>query len=352
VSQLDYDIVVATRNRPEALALSLPLMLRQSRPARALFVVDSSDDPAPVAALVERLGRDAATPVTLVRSDVGLTRQRNVGLGHVEAPVVMFPDDDALWPADCAERIMRVYERDEEGLLGGVCAAESPTPPPQAPLRSDAGYRMTLRDRVNQRVAVRRARLERRLAPNPFELHGWERLRALPAPAWLGEEDAVLTPWMTGFRMTFRTDVVRRVGFDETFERYGQFEDVDACFGVLRTHALAGARRARVFHYRAPSGRGDGFQMGVKQALDRAYVLAKHCEPGSAAWRAYRPYMRYKLGLYLLGLGRAYGRERLRGARCAVAASDLLFQAPRDQLAQAYRLAWRRCLEARQGSSG
>ena len=51
---LGFDIVLATRNRPEALALSIPLMLSQSRQPGRLIVIDSSNDHAPVAARGDR----------------------------------------------------------------------------------------------------------------------------------------------------------------------------------------------------------------------------------------------------------------------------------------------------------
>ena len=50
--RLDFDVVIATRNRPQALALSIPLILGQSRPPEKLIVIDSSDDHAAVAGIV------------------------------------------------------------------------------------------------------------------------------------------------------------------------------------------------------------------------------------------------------------------------------------------------------------
>ena len=82
------------------------------------------------------------------------------------------------------------------------------------------------------------------------------RYRTLPVPDWLSAENAVLVPWMTGFRMSFRTEVVRAVGFDEALKRYAVFEDVDASFRVLKTHVLVGARNAEIYHHKAPSRRG------------------------------------------------------------------------------------------------
>ena len=55
--RLTYDAVIATRHRIEALKLSIPLLLAQSRPPARLIVIDSSDDHAPVAKTV----RDVCT---------------------------------------------------------------------------------------------------------------------------------------------------------------------------------------------------------------------------------------------------------------------------------------------------
>lgn len=35
--------------------------------------------------------------------------------------------------------------------------------------------------------------------------------------------------WTAGFLMSFRTEVIRQVGFDEALSRYSLFEDIDAC---------------------------------------------------------------------------------------------------------------------------
>jgi len=49
---LVYDVVIATRNRAEALALSIPRLIAQSWPPSRLIIVDSSDNSAAVRAAV------------------------------------------------------------------------------------------------------------------------------------------------------------------------------------------------------------------------------------------------------------------------------------------------------------
>ena len=44
----------------------------------------------------------------VVKSDTAnLARQRNIGLQFVQAPVVMFPDDDSMWHAGFASSVLK-----------------------------------------------------------------------------------------------------------------------------------------------------------------------------------------------------------------------------------------------------
>ena len=343
-SGLDYDIVIATRNRAAALALSVPLMVRQSRPPRTLIVVDSSDDTAPSREAVEAAAGASGVPCEFIVSEPGTAIQRNLGLKRVEAPVVMFPDDDSIWFDGVGEAVMRVYERDTDGLIGAVCGAASPEPPPGLLETATTAYRMNLLDRVRERVASQRAKVEQRLFPDPFGIHGRARWSVLPAPDWLDEENCVRVEWMTGFRMSFRTEVIRSLGFDEALGRYALFEDTDASFSVMERRLVVGARGAKIYHYRAPGARGDGLAMGALQVLNRAYVVCKHAAPGSAARRRIKRYGRYKLVQYFTGGRSGYGHDRVIGARRALAHLDLITDASADRLREVYLKARAECM--------
>ncbi len=65
----------------------------------------------------------------VIESAAGSSTQRNAGLARVASPVVFFPDDDALWFPGFSSAVMRIYERDTDGLIGGVGGDESPFPP-------------------------------------------------------------------------------------------------------------------------------------------------------------------------------------------------------------------------------
>jgi hypothetical protein len=189
-----------------------------------------------------------------------------------------------------------------------------------------------------------RRRVEQRLFPDPFSYFSEMRYRMLPVPDWLAAENAVLVAWMTGFRMSFRTEVVRAVGFDEVLKRYAVFEDVDASFRVLKTHVLVGARNAQIYHHKAPARRAGGRELGATQILNRAYVLAKGQDTDARLTGQIRRYALYKTALYTLRLDSRFGRARLAGAFAAYRALPRLLTAAPEDLTEVYLELCEKCL--------
>lgn len=122
---MDYDVVIATRNRLGALKLSVPLILNQEQAPRRLIVVDASDDIKAVRQFMNQVANRQEVDFEVLFSKPNLPYQRNLGLARVISPVVIFPDDDSLWWPGVAKSIMRIYERDTAGDIGGVCARET-----------------------------------------------------------------------------------------------------------------------------------------------------------------------------------------------------------------------------------
>ena len=90
---MSYDCVIATRNRLNALRMSIPLILKQDVAPGRLIVIDASDDHDSVRIEVRELGERLGFKNTIVaKSDASNSaRQRNMGLQLVEAPVVDAP---------------------------------------------------------------------------------------------------------------------------------------------------------------------------------------------------------------------------------------------------------------------
>lgn len=342
---LTYDVVMATRNRPEAVALSIPLILGQSRKPTQIVIVDSSDDGDPIAQIAARADGTDGIPVVYLRSEPGSSFQRNLGLARSGADVVLFPDDDSLLYRDTAEIMMAAYEADTEGRIAAICAMPVTVPPPESADALGTFAAETVGPVGARLRALRQRAKEAAEAVNPFLTVG-NALNAGPAAA-LGPDLRALVdpvPYMTGFRMSFRRTVIDDVKFDETLRRYAWFEDIDASWGAMRTGAVVVARGARIYHHRVAGARAEGYRMGLWAILNRGYVVMKHVhanpdifpDPAREARRLKLACRGRALAYRAMARG-AFGRDRARGAARALGGLADLTSAPPAALVATYK---------------
>lgn len=351
-SHLRFDVVIATRNRPEALGLSIPLILAQSRLPERLIVIDSSEDHAPVVAAVEKAVSSSPQKfqgqVIVEHSEAGASLQRNLGLKHVVSDVVFFPDDDSLFYPGTSEGIMAAYERDVEGHIAGACARNAEMPPPN--VLPDNVYKMKRKEKSDRIIGVLRSAIAHRFTVlNPFLFIGKifvdRSKNAGFDMSWISTEDCVFVELMTGFRMTFRTEYIRAAGgFDETLKGYAVVEDIDASFAMSSFGCLVGARKAAIYHHKFPARRGGGYMIGAKSIINRAYIVSKIIVDGKLSdldARAVRRKMRIYGWLRVLSAlgacGSSYGRDYLRGAIAAMRGVEVVLDSPRSKLTERYQ---------------
>lgn len=301
--ELTFDIVIATRNRVDVLADSIPLMLQQSRQANALIIVDSSDEHQPIKELVSALTKDWPGRVKVIHQpQPSITLQRNIGLSYVQSDVVMFPDDDSLWHPGVTEATMRIYEADSEDQVGGVCAK----PVTNTPLtKKELSYKKSRGSALKTMTQPLRNFIEETFFKKPFNLFAIEKWKTLPQLTWLDKHNAVLVESMAGFRMSFRSSVIKQLGFDETIGSrvgYATHEDMEASINVLKSgYHLVAALDAKVFHHKHPSPRAPAFNYGLCQIINYLYIVRKHFNPDTKSWAATRRFLGYKVFLYWLG---------------------------------------------------
>ncbi len=336
---MNYDVVIATLNRPEVLKLSIPLILQQKRPPHKLIVVDASDNHKEVQEAVTEAVGESSCHLKIMHCRPNLSNQRNKGLRYVESPVVMFPDDDLLWWPNYADSIMRIYERDTNGDIGGVCSRLISTPPPEVQTITHKPYKMTVGDWLRQKTDRIRHKFDNRFCPDPLWIHGRSQWSVRPVPEWLGEENAALVELMGGARMSFRTEIIRQCQFDEDFcihTGYSAYGDVMPSFYVLQDRLIIGARNAKAYHYRFPSPRISGFKFAFFTLFNRAYLICKYSPPSSKARRMLKRFGRYKLALYSTAMLDSYGRDRVRGTLVALKSINKLLNCPIDCLRECY----------------
>ncbi len=129
-----YDCVIATRNRLSALRMSIPLILKQDTLPQRLIIVDASEDHEFVRTEVHQLSKRFGYKNTIVsKADTANSaRQRNIGLQFVDAPIVMFPDDDSMWYDKFATNVLKIYGADVRRQVGGVGGVSVFDPTPRA----------------------------------------------------------------------------------------------------------------------------------------------------------------------------------------------------------------------------
>lgn len=332
---LTFDIAIVTRNRAEALEMSIPLMLTQARQPRNFIVIDSSDDHAPVKELVERLTKDWGGNVEVHHSEPGIPVQRNVALKYVNSDIVFFPDDDSLWHQDVVESIMQAYEADVEGVLGAVGGR----PVTDSPLVDDQlAYKKSKKSIFKYKIQPLRNKIEEALFPKPFNVYAEEQqamMGGLSLP-WLEEKDVVIVPNISGFRMTFRVELLRKFGFDELMAsrvKYAPHEDMEVSVQVLKSgHLVAAARGARIFHHKHPDPRAPAYSYGFSQIVNYTYIVRKHMSNKSKAWKATRPFLFYKVMMYRIGMN----KNVFKGGMDAWNASRALFECKSEDLEATY----------------
>ncbi len=224
---LDCAVVIATRNRPEAIGATLASLNKQGQIPSKVIVVDSSDDEATadvVAALKDSLRFEIEYRRTEIRS---AARQRNLGAERAGAGIVLFLDDDVDLDPHCLQEMMTVFENDAEAAVGGVSA--------------------TISNQVySDPKGVNRLLLG-------IGLGSWKGPYAWlvgPAVNFLPEDTPGKvweTDWLPSTCTAYRADVFDKYRFAE-FDGYSFAEDVDLSARVSKTHRLLNTTRARVFH--------------------------------------------------------------------------------------------------------
>lgn len=344
---MNYDIIIATKNRLSMLKISLPLFINQTIKAISIIIVDSSDDHNSVKEYCESIRKKMNTgaQLTVVKSRVGAAYQRNIGMESSTSEVIFFPDDDSLWYPDYAENIIKIYEIDQGLTIGGIQGMSVGSPPDVS-----SGKKSDLQQvRLKEKFSVQLIRLKKKTSLNLFEdpifIEGHARQKLLKFPDWLASDIAVPGGPMTGFAMSFKADLIKRIRFDENLGDYSLFEDRDASLGVMKEKLIFVAKRAKVYHYRAPERRSSGREWGVMHILNRAYVVCKHSESTSKSRRTLKLYLLYKLFRYLLQATNRYGVQRLNGAISAYRQVGKLINSNKDELSTVYVAAKNCCLK-------
>lgn len=203
----------------------------------------------------------------------GLTRQRNFGIGKVnaESEIVCFLDDDTVLEVDYFENIIHTFMNIPEAIgVGGVAVNEN-----KWKLNSDNipqndkyfvvdGYyvKESSRNYLRNVLGLGSDRL-----PGVMPKFSNGKTCSYPLNGKSYPVDLIV-----GMAMSFRKSVFDKIKFSTYFEGYGLYEDADFSFRTLKYGQNYIATSAKLNHYHDSSGRPNQYKYGKMVIRNGWYV--------------------------------------------------------------------------------
>ena len=114
---LDFSLILGTVGRVNDLEIILSSLQAQTYQNFELIVVDQNPDDRLVPILARYKDK---FPILHLRSEMGLSKAKNLGLKHSTRKIAGFPDDNCHYPSDLLERVANFFASHPEvdGLTG------------------------------------------------------------------------------------------------------------------------------------------------------------------------------------------------------------------------------------------
>lgn len=234
-------LIVCTRNRPRDLAECLSTVLEQSVLPTEILVVDSSDGEETKELCNILTETEKSVRVVYVRTNKGLTLQRNAGLRLVQGKfdIVHFIDDDVLLETSYIENINDSFVANPKVVgASGMVLGGSRRPP-----------------RLSARIALRDSKIPGKVLASGYNVGAHE------------TADKCFLDWMPGCSMSFLLASIVGLQFDEGRSGYALGEDVDFGIKASARGLLQHVPEARLIHKLSPVNRLDSVrlaEMGVR----------------------------------------------------------------------------------------
>lgn len=258
---LGYSAVLITKDRRARAERMLAQITGQTVPPARMVIVDASTPPLALGEQPMANARAAGIDVVVVHSAPSMPHQRNRGVELVETPIVLLLDDDVILPPEYMERLLERWEARGLDALGGAVGAIHQgrhDPPHFGPA---------------ERVIRRLFYLSDTSSRDPgTTLRRSGKFREVPVPA-----DDVTVPVFTNAAVAYRTDLVRRLRFDEQFTGYVYGEDLDFSGRLAREAPILHTPATWYIHDWAPEGRAND-EMWYRRSRQEGYYRLRLIE--------------------------------------------------------------------------
>ncbi len=279
---LTFGTVICTYNRAHLLEQCLASWSHSAVLPDQFIIVDATPNAEHYAAgIVEKFAQlfKKSGSEYIITDKPGLTRQRNLGLKKIKTDIVCFADDDTFITSNYISKILEVFETDSQSIVGGVNGVSTGQFDnwQQKNFRLIKNYFRHHFGPFAQRIHIPKE-YTKLFAPLPCEL------RSFPL---------IHIDRLWGANMNYRTELIWDSGFDEAFQRYGLYEDVDMSVRIGKTHKLVCRLDAEVEHDEVlgKSTRPSNARYFLASWLNSAYIIEKlfpYDESRNSHWRLFQ----------------------------------------------------------------
>ncbi len=246
-----------------------------------VLIIDGSPD-TKTAALIQPM--NALLPLEYINvgeTDRGLTKQRNVGIKHLNtsAEIVFFLDDDVLLEQNFFEQMLSTFSDPSvigcDGLITNECywlPVEEQNHVPAYCQQLDSYYLpLSARDRFRAVIGLYPLHLQ----PGKIPKYGHGK-SSLPPTGKEYEVDHIM-----GGITAYRKNIFNHIQFSVFFEGYGLYEDYDFSVRANAYGKLITNTAAYLSHHHAEAGRPHTYKFGKMVVRNGWYVWRlKHPHPG------------------------------------------------------------------------
>ena len=259
-------VIIPTYNRPLELKNCIKSILEQTVKPYELIVVDDGNlSELPVK---KECQEKEIHYIYFKKDKPGLTESRNKGIGLASGDIIFFFDDDVVLFPDYISEILSIYQKDKDGIVGGV------------------GGEVVNRKPLKIRTCLRR------LFDIFFLVTGFNEGKVLPSGFCVNYGDTEFTikkikkvDFLSGGVCSFRKEVFKEFLFNsEKYLGYGLGEDIEFSYRVSKKYTLIFNPKARLLHLDSPKMSIDDMREGRMYMMNRYIFFSEYVKKGWWSW--------------------------------------------------------------------
>ncbi len=237
-------VLIPTKNRSQAVLECVRSVTDQTVQPAEIVIVDASDDEGLDALVCNSAG--GTIKVAYVRSEPGLTRQKNIGVQKCSGDIVLVLDDDTILAKNYVEEILNVFNDPSFDRVGCVYGDRiSPDDKNGLGRRGTFPYSIVHAMNVKVEGLIRTLFfLQQESATGNFRLSGW---LTNVSPSKPGATIAVTEGAPGGYTACYK-NILSELRFDENLQGYASGEDADLSYRVSRKYKNIFNPKAKVIH--------------------------------------------------------------------------------------------------------